>query len=106
MFGKPEWFREKTIGWGLFPITWQGWAYALVWTGLIIGPFIGLLSTGRVPESLVWMGASIGFVCWDVRQIMGEMHAAANPPEDLFYIDEETDTTQLATRSYDLHIRD
>ena len=27
MFGKPNWFRPKTFGWGLTPITWQGWAY-------------------------------------------------------------------------------
>ena len=24
MFGKPEWFREKTWGWGLTPTKWQG----------------------------------------------------------------------------------
>jgi hypothetical protein len=31
MIGKPEWFaRRKYGGWGLFPKTWQGWAYALI----------------------------------------------------------------------------
>ncbi|MBN2567729.1 hypothetical protein JXB02_06630 [Candidatus Woesearchaeota archaeon] len=28
MIGRPEWFtRRKYGGWGLYPKTWQGWAY-------------------------------------------------------------------------------
>lgn len=28
MIGNPRWFmRRKWGGWGVFPITWQGWAY-------------------------------------------------------------------------------
>lgn len=28
MIGKPQWFKpRKYSGWGIFPKTWQGWAY-------------------------------------------------------------------------------
>jgi len=31
MFGKPEWFkRRKYGGWGLYPVTWQGWVYIAI----------------------------------------------------------------------------
>ena len=43
MFGKPNWFRPKTFGWGLTPITWQGWAYTGGWVGLLVAPFSLLL---------------------------------------------------------------
>ena len=37
MIGKPKWFRRrKYTGWGLWPITWQGWVY----TAAIVIPFI------------------------------------------------------------------
>ena len=36
MFGKPQWFREKKLGWGLTPVTWQGWVYALVWAAVLV----------------------------------------------------------------------
>ena len=30
MIGKPDWFkRRKYLGWGVFPITWQGWVYVV-----------------------------------------------------------------------------
>ncbi len=47
MFGKPEWFRPKSFGWGLTPITWQGWLYTAAWSAVMIVPFIGLITTGR-----------------------------------------------------------
>ena len=37
MFGKPQWFkRRKYGGWGLYPATWQGWAYI----GVLILPIM------------------------------------------------------------------
>ncbi len=30
MFGNPAWFRKKTVGWGLRPVSWKGWLYAAV----------------------------------------------------------------------------
>ena len=36
MLGKPEWFsRRKYGGWGVFPKTWQGWAYIAAFVGVL-----------------------------------------------------------------------
>ena len=38
MIGNPNWFtRRKYGGWGLFPATWQGWVYLIVFIALIFG---------------------------------------------------------------------
>ncbi len=38
MLGNPKWFkRRKYTGWGLTPITWQGWAYV---GALFLGVFL------------------------------------------------------------------
>ena len=50
MFGKPQWFRPKAIGWGLTPISWQGWAYTALWSAAIAGPFLLLLVSGKPIE--------------------------------------------------------
>jgi cobalamin synthase len=41
MIGKAKWFtRRKYLGWGLMPITWQGWAYTAVMVlPLVVMPF-------------------------------------------------------------------
>jgi hypothetical protein len=105
MFGKPEWFREKTVGWGLTPAKWQGWAYAIVWGGVLTLPFLAfLLSLHRVPEALLWLGFGTIMLTWDVRGIIREMrHQAAG---DVFVIDDETDASSLATRNFDMHLKD
>jgi len=60
MFGKPNWFRPKTFGWGLTPITWQGWAYTAVWGGLLVAPF-SLLSYADVKKRVdeLWKKAGL-----------------------------------------------
>ncbi len=30
MIGCKEWFERRWFGWGLTPVTWQGWVYVLV----------------------------------------------------------------------------
>ena len=30
MIGRKEWFEEKTFGFGITPVTWQGWVYVLL----------------------------------------------------------------------------
>lgn len=103
MFGKPEWFRPKKIGWGLVPITWQGWVYTAIWSGVIVAPFLLLLMVERRPEAVGWMVASIGGLTWDVAKILKAMRGE---PEDVFVIDENTDSSHLATRNYDMRLRD
>jgi len=107
MFGKPEWFRPKTTGWGLVPITRQGWLYTLVWLVVLLAPFALLMTLGKHVESVVWLATAIGGLTWDARSIMKSMNCVAAQEEDLFVIDEnETESTRLATRNYEMHLRD
>jgi hypothetical protein len=73
MFGKPHWFRRKRFGWGLVPITRQGWLYTLLWSSVIALPYLLLIAQRSTLEAIVWMIASAAALCWDVRQIMQEM---------------------------------
>ena len=54
MFGKPEWFVKRQAGWGLQPVTWQGWVYTLAWAGLIGAPLIALLARQQWAEAGIW----------------------------------------------------
>jgi hypothetical protein len=109
MFGKPEWFEAKKIGWGLRPVTWQGWAYTGAWASAIGVPFVALLANSGFWESLVWMAASIGLLVWDVRQIRRELpgsQKADSPPEDdVLYIGDEEPGQRLATARFDMELR-
>ncbi|HEY9584551.1 MAG TPA: hypothetical protein VJI33_03180 [Candidatus Paceibacterota bacterium] len=56
MIGKPNWFvRRKYGGWGLFPATWQGWVYLVIFVGLIFATqFIpGLTEQYRIGALIV-----------------------------------------------------
>ncbi|HTN77619.1 MAG TPA: hypothetical protein VL096_20315, partial [Pirellulaceae bacterium] len=102
MFGKPEWFKKKTWGWGLTPITRQGWVYTFVSSGIITIPFLVLLFSRGVPEAVIWLAAGVGMLVWDVRQIMQAM--TPPKPKDVLYIgDDEPDSVQ--TRQLDLKLR-
>jgi hypothetical protein len=85
MFGKPEWFREKSLGWGLVPVRWQGWVYALAWSGVIAAPFLALLTTRREVEAMIWLAASLGALLWDVRDVL---HGIREQRKEVLYIDE------------------
>lgn len=103
MFGKPDWFKEKRIGWGITPICRQGWGYTAVWVGVLTMPFVLLISQHLVFESLVWLAAAMGALVWDVRQILAAMRPA---DEDVLYIEEtETVSEQFATRNFDFRLR-
>src|SRR5688572_12082933 len=98
MFGKPEWFREKTRGWGLQPTKWQGWLYSLAWMTALGMPFVGLIARRQVPEALVWLTVISGLMAWDVRGIRGSIRATAG--RDVLYIgdDEGADQRVAAKR--------
>ena len=105
MFGKREWFRPKTIGWGLRPVRWQGWAYAAAWALVLIVPFVGLLTRLLVPEAVLWLIAAVAVLVWDVRQILGEIRAdtaAGIAPTGA----PRAGKSRLATRRFDLRLRD
>ena len=105
MFGNPDWFREKKIGWGLTPISWQGWIYSAIWAAIITSPFVALLGYRLVPEALMWMAASVGALVWDVRQILRAMRSAVQ--HEVFIIDDDGNgSSRLVTRNFDMQLRD
>jgi hypothetical protein len=104
MFGKPDWFKAKRFGWGLTPISWQGWSYTATWLGILIVPFFLLIVQHLAFESLVWLTAAMGTLVWDVRQILIAKRSVAD--EDVLYIDEsETLSEQFATRNFEFRLR-
>jgi hypothetical protein len=134
MFGNPEWFRKKSVGWGLRPVCWRGWIYVVVWVAVICVPFIALLASHLLPEALIWVAVTFGVLLWDVRQAMRELtspkkessaadasdevlteqaagaarkSANTEDADDVMVIDENTepDPAYFNTRSYDFHWR-
>lgn len=104
MFGKPEWFKEKTIGWGVVPVKWQGWGYTAIWSAVISGPFLTLLAMMKIPESLIWMALSVGALVLDVRSVVKQMRQKKER-DALFYIGDEADS-HVATKNFDLHVKE
>lgn len=118
MFGNPDWFKPKTLGWGLTPVRWQGWAYSLAWISVIGLPFVLLLMREQPAESFAWLTVSMGALIYDVRDIRRKMqratfsNTAADIPtataveKDVFYIgDSEASHSNLATRNYALQLK-
>jgi hypothetical protein len=108
MFGKPHWFRKKTVGWGLTPVTFMGRTYAGIWAAVLVLPFAMLVMRHQPIEGMIWLVAAGGFLLYDVRHIMVSMKppAQAEPVEDVLYIgDEETPVNRLATRNFDFQLR-
>jgi hypothetical protein len=111
MFGNAEWFEPKKIGWGLRPVKWQGWVYTGVWGSVIVLPFLALLANSGIWESLVWMGATVGMLTWDVwhmRRGLTEPNAVvdrAEPRDDVLYIGDDEQADRLATANFDMELR-
>jgi len=104
MFGKPEWFVVKQVGWGLRPAAWQGWAYAASWSAVILLPFLMLLLQGLGLESLIWMVAAGATAIWDVNSIVRLLQTGQD--EDVLYIgDDEPAAEQFASRKFDFRLR-
>ena len=118
MFGKPQWFRPKAIGWGVVPITWQGWGYSAGWTGAIISPFLLLVSRDQPLEALTWLGLGIGALAWDVKNIRRAMGlpaprrtaaavpvAASKKEDNVLYILDDNAGAPIATKNYRLQVQ-
>lgn len=104
MFGKPEWFEEKTIGWGLVPVSYKGWMYTGLWAGVIAAPFLILLTMLKIPEAFVWMLVSVGALTIDVRSVVKQMRQKKER-DALFFIGDDAES-HVATQNYDLHVKD
>jgi hypothetical protein len=46
MFGKPEWFTYRVVGWGIAPKTWQGWVYILAFSSLFFAVILSPIPEG------------------------------------------------------------
>jgi len=114
MFGKPQWFRPKAIGWGLTPISWQGWTYTAGWAVAIAAPFVMLIASEKAVEAFIWMGLGLGALVYDVRQILLAMNppkatpvaTAAKHDDNVLYIMDDSQThPRVATRGFNLQAR-
>lgn len=116
MFGKPQWFRPKAIGWGLIPISLQGWLYAGGWAGAISLPFLLLISRHQPVEAMAWLVLGIGGLTCDVWHILRGFRApekaansvvATTPKRDdnVLYIMDSQPGMAGATRNYNLQVR-
>jgi hypothetical protein len=114
MFGKPQWFRAKRFGWGLVPITWQGWGYTSAWLAAIVLPYLLLLERHQAWEATIWMTLGSGALAYDVRQILRAMRGTSaglakaggpNADEDILYILDTPATSPVATRNYNLRLK-
>lgn len=76
MMGRPEWFARRSVGWGMTPVTWQGWLYAFVWLLLIAVPFNLLLAYDQGGPAVTWMALAATVLVLDAKKIL-----AAMPPE-------------------------
>lgn len=115
MFGKPQWFRPKRFGWGLVPITWQGWLYSAGWLGTIMLPFLVLTGRQQPLEAGAWMTATIAALSYDVWQIMrgyrspaaatAGNEAAAKADDGVLYILDSCPSQPVTTRNFNLQVR-
>ncbi len=57
------WFRAKSLGWGWYPVTWQGWAITLVYMGLYT---FSAIVFGALTPAAVLTGGSVaaGFLLY------------------------------------------
>ena len=70
MFGKPRWFRPRVLGWGLTPITWQGWGYTAIWAGVLLGPYLWLVCRGEIWIASIVEATLIAVLVFDTWQIL------------------------------------
>jgi hypothetical protein len=106
MFGNPEWFRVKSVGWGLRPVSWRGWLYSIGWAAAIGLPFLALLGNRLGIEAIIWLAVAMSAFLWDVRQIVRQINGPKPLDDDVLVIDDdEPNSAGYATQSYDLQWR-
>lgn len=107
MFGKPQWFAPKKFGWGLRPVTKEGWIYAGVWCAVLILPFVGMLLSHKWLEAIIWIAAMIGFLIVDVKMILRAMQRREEEREVFRIMDEEETRHETAeTGKFAMHVTD
>lgn len=66
MFGRPEWFKTRTIS-VRTPACLAGWLYLTGWGTAIGLPSWLFLDAGRIPEAVAWLAVSSVACFWDCR---------------------------------------
>jgi hypothetical protein len=67
-------------------------------------PFWGLLLRGLAIESLIWITAALGLLCWELRQIVHQLRR--REAADVLYIgDDELPADDVTTGKYCLRSR-
>jgi hypothetical protein len=115
MFGNPQWFRPKAIGWGLVPVSFKGWLYTAGWIGAIAVPFLLLITRGQPLEAFAWMTLGVGAMAYDVRQILRSFRStdsataatvsAPKRDDNVLYIGDSSPGAAVATANYNLRVR-
>lgn len=82
MFGRPEWFEPRSIGWGLMPRTWQGWVYTAGWAILLAGPFLLLISAHWIWPAVIWLLVAMVVLIGDVADILRQLSAQDEASSD------------------------
>lgn len=104
MFGKHEWFRTTNSGKALIPDCWQAWAYLAGWMGVVVAPVALFVLLGRIPESGIWLVASLLVAYLDLQKIR---HKLNEPDEkELFYIDGNDQEKHVKTQNFEMHVRE
>lgn len=105
VFGKPEWFRPKSIGWGLTPVKWQGRIFAAGWSAAILFPFIYLISHSLLPEAFAWVVLSLAALIREVTQILNQTAGQWQKHPGSIRAHDPAGDGQVATRHFDLQLR-
>jgi hypothetical protein len=57
-----------------------------------------------VPEALIWLLITAGYLAWDVRQVTKPKSTEASQ-EDVLYISGDEDDSRVVTKNYELQLR-
>lgn len=92
MFAKPDWFRAGRVRGTVRPRNLPGWMHTAVWSGVLFVPCLWLMDDGRLPETMIWLGA-MSLAWWrDLEPVRTAQRAAK--ANELFVINDETDITR------------
>ena len=83
MFGNPQWFRPKAVGFGLVPTSWQGWAFSGAWLSTIGIPFWVLTTRHQAFEALIWLlmtTIALTYEVWQMWQTLRRPHRNQESP--------------------------
>ena len=105
VFGRPEWFRPKSVGWGLTPVKWQGWVFAASWSVVTLFPFIYLMCHSLLPEAFTWVVLSLAALIREVAQILNQIAGQRQRDVDSIRAHVPAEGGQVATRHFDLQLR-